>query len=202
MRCGSQQSTPLDTQPDSLWLPDKRRARQGWLQQSIHQKSAFRNSAGQPCIVPCLETWYTIVARLPKYARWLIEMEIPMSKSESDRTRWDRKYAAGEGPAHFRPKRFLVENRHLLSGQRALDVACGFGGNAMYLASTGFQVDALDVSGIALSRARAEAIRRSLCVNWVQADLDRWWFPADRYDLVTVFFYLNRDLMPHLASTL
>jgi tellurite methyltransferase len=125
-----------------------------------------------------------------------------MSKSESDRTRWDRKYAAGEGPAHFRPKRFLVENRHLLSGQRALDVACGFGGNAMYLASTGFQVDALDVSGIALSRARAEAIRRSLCVNWVQADLDRWWFPADRYDLVTVFFYLNRDLMPHLASTL
>jgi hypothetical protein len=72
----------------------------------------------------------------------------------------------------------------------------------MYLASAGFQVDALDVSGIALSRARAEALRRNLCVNWVQADLDRWWFPPGRYDIVTVFFYLNRDLMPRLASTL
>lgn len=125
-----------------------------------------------------------------------------MSRRESDRERWDRKYAAGEGPAHFRPKRFLVENHHLLTGQRAIDVACGFGGNSIYLASAGFQVDALDVSGVALSRARAEAIRRGLCINWLQVDLDRWWYPPAHYDIVTVFFYLNRELMPQLASTL
>lgn len=125
-----------------------------------------------------------------------------MSHSKSDRSRWDRKYAAGEGPSHFRPRPFLVDHRHLLSGRGALDVATGFGGNAMYLASLGFQVDALDVSGVALSKARAEAVARGLAINWLQVDLNRWWYPPCHYDLVTVFFYLNRELMPQLASAL
>jgi 2-polyprenyl-3-methyl-5-hydroxy-6-metoxy-1,4-benzoquinol methylase len=125
-----------------------------------------------------------------------------MEERESDQERWDRKYAAGEGPTHFRPKRFLLEHRHLLSGERALDAACGFGGNALYLASIGFQVDALDVSSVALLRARREAMEQGLSINWAQADLDHWWFPPGRYDIVMVFFYLNRGLMPQLASTL
>lgn len=125
-----------------------------------------------------------------------------MSASESDHERWDRKYAAGEGPTHFRPQRFLVENHHLLAAGRALDVASGFGGNAIYLASVGFQVDALDVSSVALSRARVEAMGRGLSINWVQVDLDRWRLPSSHYDIAMVFFYLNRELMPRLASTL
>lgn len=125
-----------------------------------------------------------------------------MAEGKSDRKRWDRKYAAGEGPAHFRPKPLLVENRHLFDGGWALDVASGFGGNALYLASVGFQVDALDVSAVALGRARGEAMKRGLSINWIQVDLDRWWFPPSRYDIVTIFFYLNRDLMPQLALTL
>lgn len=124
-----------------------------------------------------------------------------MSK-ESDRQRWDRKYAAGEGPAHFEPKSFLVEHRHLLAGGRALDVACGFGGNALYLASLGYRVDAVDASGVALARASAEARRRGLRINFVQADLSRWWVPPACYDLIVVFHYLNRALMPALAAGL
>lgn len=124
------------------------------------------------------------------------------TSSESDQARWDRKYGAGEGPAHFRPSELLRKHAHLLKGGRALDVACGFGGNALYLASLGYRVDAIDGSGVALARARAEALRRRLLLNLVQADLTRWRLPADRYDLVTVFFYLNRDLIPALASAL
>jgi SAM-dependent methyltransferase len=116
--------------------------------------------------------------------------------------RWDRKYSAGEGPAHYEPNPFLVENRHLLTGERALDVASGFGGNALYLASLGYRVDAVDVSGVALQRAQAEAMRRGLRIQWVQADLDRWWLPPARYDLILVFFYLNRDLMRQMAIAL
>ena len=86
--------------------------------------------------------------------------------SETDRQRWDRKYTAREGPAHFRPGRLLVEYRHLLASRglaglsmarRALDVACGFGGSSLFLASLGYQVDAVDVSGVALAQVRAEA---------------------------------------------
>jgi tellurite methyltransferase len=122
--------------------------------------------------------------------------------TESDRRRWDRKYAAGEGPAHFRPNRLLIEYSALLTGGQALDVACGFGGNALYLASLGYQVDAIDVSAVALARAQREAGRRGLQVNLVQADLARWWVPPSHYDLIVVFFYLNRELMPLLSAAL
>lgn len=124
-----------------------------------------------------------------------------MSK-ESDRQRWDRKYAAGEGPAHFEPKPFLTQHHHLLAGGRALDVACGFGGNALYLASLGYRVDAVDASGFALDKVRTEAARRGLLVNLIQADLSHWWVPRACYDLIVVFYYLNRALMPALASGL
>ena len=122
--------------------------------------------------------------------------------AKSDWERWDRKYAAGEGPAHFEPKRFLTEYRHLLTGGRALDVACGFGGTALYLASLGYRVDALDVSRFGLAQAQAEAARRDLHINFAQVDLTRWNVPSSRYDLVAVFNYLNRDLMPRLATAL
>ncbi len=120
----------------------------------------------------------------------------------SDRERWDRKYGAGRGPAHFRPNRLLTDNCHLLGGGRALDVACGFGGNALYLASRGFQVDGVDASGVALRQAQVEAARRNLRLQLVQADLTRWWVPAGRYDLIAVFNYLNRGLEPVLVAGL
>jgi SAM-dependent methyltransferase len=123
---------------------------------------------------------------------------------EPDRARWNRKYAAGEGPAHFRPKPFLAEHGDLLAGGRALDAACGFGGNALYLAELGYRVDAVDISDVALAQARAEATRQGLhkAIDFIQADLDRWPVPPARYDLIVVFYYLNRDLMPRLARGL
>jgi 2-polyprenyl-3-methyl-5-hydroxy-6-metoxy-1,4-benzoquinol methylase len=96
----------------------------------------------------------------------------------------------------------LTEHRHLLTGGRALDVACGFGGTALYLASLGYRVDAVDVSNVGLARAQAEAERRGLRINFVQADLACWSVPSPRYDLVVVFYYLNRDLMPRLIAGL
>jgi len=124
--------------------------------------------------------------------------------SESDRERWNRKYAAGEGPAHFQAKEFLLEHAHVLAGGRALDVACGFGGNALYLAARSYRVDGVDVSEIGLTQAQSEARERGLQhkVQFVQADMDRWWVPPERYDLILVFFYLNRGLMPRLAKGL
>lgn len=124
--------------------------------------------------------------------------------SLSDRERWNRKYAQGEGPAHFEPKGLLTEHADLLTRGRALDVACGFGGNALYLAARGYDIDAVDVSEVALRQAQGEARRRGLQdrVHLVQADLDRWWVPPARYDLILMFYYLNRDLWPSLFAGL
>ena len=137
--------------------------------------------------------------------------------SKSDRERWNRKYADREGPAHFRPSHLLVEHRHMIaetardtnltdsgpgSGPRALDVACGFGGNSLYLSSLGYQVDAVDISDVALAQLQAEAARRGLRLRLIQADLSRWWVPPSHYDLIIVTYYLNRDLMYNLSRGL
>jgi SAM-dependent methyltransferase len=124
---------------------------------------------------------------------------------ESDRARWNRKYGAGEGPAHFQPKDFLVEHADLLPvGGQALDVASGFGGNALWLAERGYTVDAVDVSDVAVEEAQAEAERRGLAcrIVFIRADLETWQVPVARYDVTLVFYYLNRDLMPDLAAGL
>jgi hypothetical protein len=70
------------------------------------------------------------------------------------------------------------------------------------MASEGYQVDAVDASGVALAQAQAEAARRCLTLHLVQADLTRWWVPPEHYDLIAVFNYLNRGLEPLLAAGL
>jgi tellurite methyltransferase len=123
--------------------------------------------------------------------------------TETDRDRWDRKYTAGEGPAHFRPQTLLTDNEELLKGGTALDLACGFGGSALYLAVKGYRVHAVDISGVALAQARAEALRRRAAeISFVQADVSSWRVPAGFYDLAIVFCYLDRALMPALVAGL
>jgi len=57
------------------------------------------------------------------------------------------------------------------SAGRALDIGCGTGGDAVYLAEQGFTVTAVDGVGQALSKARARAGSRGVDVNWVQGDV-------------------------------
>src|SRR5205085_8196577 len=72
----------------------------------------------------------------------------------------------------------------------ALDVGCGEGGDALWLAEHGWQVVGVDVSQVALDRAAARAGETGLAdrTTWEQRDLLRWSPPAATYDLVTACF--------------
>lgn len=69
----------------------------------------------------------------------------------------------------------------------ALELGCGEGADALFLASQGWSVTALDISANALSVAVARADEAGLAVDWVQADLATW-HPTAEYDLVTAAF--------------
>jgi tellurite methyltransferase len=122
------------------------------------------------------------------------------------RAKWNRRYAdRGLEPFPDRPAEWLVENRALLSGlggRRALDVACGDGRNALYLAQLGFDVVAVDVSDVAISALRAVAAERGLAVDARQADLETEPLPRGRYDAIVHINYLQRDLFGPLARAL
>jgi protein-L-isoaspartate O-methyltransferase len=122
--------------------------------------------------------------------------------SQDERSRWDRRYATGEYEPRTRPAPFLLGWLDRLPVGRALDVATGTGRNALALAEAGFEVDAVDISAVAIDRARAEAEQRGLAVRWHVADLDTGTLPGAGYDLITVVRYRNRELWPRLVAAL
>jgi tellurite methyltransferase len=131
-----------------------------------------------------------------------------------DRIRWDGIYRQNNDSAAYPPPDPLLFEYALPTAlqastreaYRALDLASGVGQNGLWLATQGYTVDLIDVSRVALLRARAEAERRQLHnLNILQVDvtapqLAAHLLPA-RYDLVCVFRYLRRDLFPLLADT-
>lgn len=120
---------------------------------------------------------------------------------KSDQEKWDAWYR-GKRNDPREADEFLVAHEDLLTRGRALDLACGLGGNALFLAERGYCVHALDISFVALSRLRAEAKRRSLSVHSVVADLDYHPLPRATYDLVSVFHFFSVSLVASIKACL
>lgn len=107
---------------------------------------------------------------------------------------WEERY--GDAPVWSgNPNAALVANTAGLTPGRALDLGCGEGADAIWLAEHGWQVTGIDVSATALTRACARASARRVEVEWVQADLAAW-EPSESYDLVTSFFLHSRVRFP------
>ena len=69
-----------------------------------------------------------------------------------DKERWNEKYQDNKIPDE--PVKLIRDHVHLATGKQALDLACGMGRHSKYLASLGFEVDALDISSVAIRSSR------------------------------------------------
>jgi SAM-dependent methyltransferase len=120
---------------------------------------------------------------------------------------WDDRYASAEQIWSGNPNPRLVAEVGRLPPGDALDVGCGEGADAIWLAAAGWQVTAVDISKVALTRAAAHAAARGSDVagriSWRVADV-LWWAPEpDRYDLVSAqFMHLPRPAMESLHRRL
>jgi SAM-dependent methyltransferase len=114
---------------------------------------------------------------------------------------WDERYAAGRF-ASDEPHKLLVALCGKLTPGRALDLACGAGRNANFLASRGWQVDAVDSSRVGVEMARQRAVEKGVTVNYRVADLERGEFAVapDAYDLIGDFYYLQHSLFPAMKA--
>jgi tellurite methyltransferase len=101
------------------------------------------------------------------------------------------------------PSRWLLEHRLLLAPGRALDLACGHGRNAIYLAQEGFQVEAWDrdQDSLGILKTTAQGLGLSIGTRHVDLEQDPS-LPIDRFDLIVVFNYLQRDLVPQIKKAL
>ena len=103
---------------------------------------------------------------------------------------WDRRYSGVENLWATKPNRFLVAEVEGLVPGRALDLACGEGQNAIWLATLGWQVTGVDFSEVAIEKARDRASREGRSVEFVCADLLDFEPTPETFDLV-VLLYLH-----------
>ena len=126
---------------------------------------------------------------------------------ENARIEWDRRHAEGShspltpDPFFVRAyEQFVAPNVKYVG--RALDIAGGIGRHAVYLAERGWLVTLMDISDVALKQARRHAEERDVHILAEQIDLTEAQLPAAAFDLVLVFFYLERSLLPQIAEAL
>lgn len=99
---------------------------------------------------------------------------------------WDRMYSQRQAAWDGEPNPLLAQALAGLAPGTALDVGCGEGADAIWLANQGWRVTAVDLSNVALDRGRAADAAH--LVSWLQADMVSWQPPADAYDLISLHY--------------
>ena len=112
---------------------------------------------------------------------------------------WDERYRSGERAAEdidAAPTPLLVETSKRLTPGRALDLACGSGRNALWLAEQGWSVTAVDGSPAAIEILRSRASNRGVTVDMKVADLEKFEYQIEpaSWNLIAICYYLQRDL--------
>ena len=98
---------------------------------------------------------------------------------------WDERYLEADQMWSGEPNGSLVSELTGFGPGRALDVGCGEGADAIWLASLGWKVTAIDVAEVAVRRARAAADRANVEVEWLHTGLLDAALRAGGYDLVS-----------------
>lgn len=107
----------------------------------------------------------------------------------SKREQWNQRYGAADLVWGAEPNRFLAEELGSVEPVgRVLDLACGEGRNAIWLASRGFEVTAVDFSDVAIERARKLAAARGVEVAWVCEDVTAYEPEAGAFDRVVILY--------------
>jgi len=112
-------------------------------------------------------------------------------------TDWDRRHREREHEIE-EPNPIVTNFAGYIVPGSALDLACGTGRHAIWLAQHGWTVTAVDSSRVAVEILQQRTLERGIAVNIVLADLERHEFAIEpeSYDLIVVCNYLQRDLFP------
>lgn len=122
-----------------------------------------------------------------------------MSKIQEWNERWE-----GRKDLEQDPNPMLVRVVEFKPPGTALDLACGSGRNALYLARKGWRVTAIDGSNVAINILRERAAKQKLIIDSRIADLESGEFEIqpDTFDLICMLFYLQRDLLAGARKSL
>lgn len=117
-----------------------------------------------------------------------------------DKQKWNEKYKNTPKLLEDRtPSEKLVGIIKNCKGKKALEIACGSGRNSIFLAQQGFEVDALDISEVALEKLKQKDFPN---IHVKIVDLDEFIPPKNSYDLIVMTNFLDRKIISSLKNAL
>ncbi|MBW2735065.1 MAG: methyltransferase domain-containing protein [Deltaproteobacteria bacterium] len=117
------------------------------------------------------------------------------------RERWDTRYSTEEYLFGEEPSSLLTEATFPAEGQ-ALDIGCGEGQNAVYLAQQGLEVVAVDISVVGLRKARRLAAARGVEIRELLSDIELAGIPKGPFDVIVCIHYAQRELAAQIVDAL
>ena len=123
-------------------------------------------------------------------------------RMKSDQKRWDERFGREDFAFGKKANPFLRRHIALLPKGKALDIAAGEGRNAIFLSQHGFDVDAVDISEVGLSKAQKLAKEMGVRIHTLHADLNKYQIEPGQYHLITNFYFLKRSLIPKIKNGL
>jgi SAM-dependent methyltransferase len=127
--------------------------------------------------------------------------------SEEQRAHWDLKYEQGL-PSLTEPDPFFISayerfvDPSFPKAGMALDLAGGLGRHALWLAGRNWQVTVVDLSAVAIENLAQAALERNVKLEPLAADASDYTFEPERFDLIVLFYHLDRNLFPKIVSAL
>jgi len=123
-----------------------------------------------------------------------------MSEISASQKKWDGHYAEAELGA---AASVLIENAHLLPPEgEGLEIACGMGANAAFMARAGLHVHAWDISQVAIEKLQTYAFNEKLSVIGQIRDTVQDPPAEHSFDVIVISHFLDRQLMPFLIKAL
>jgi 2-polyprenyl-3-methyl-5-hydroxy-6-metoxy-1,4-benzoquinol methylase len=118
----------------------------------------------------------------------------------ADKEKWNKRYE--NNPIPDTPIKIITDYAKEAIGKndtdkKALDIAAGMGRHSKYLASLGFEVDALDISSLAIA-----SLQNIKNINAKEVDFDTHSLEKNKYDLVVCTYFLKRELFAQIIAAL
>lgn len=117
---------------------------------------------------------------------------------EDDKNQWDLLFSTQDYVYGKNPARFLREKIDQIPVGKALDLAMGEGRNAVFLAKKGFAVEGVDISEVAVHKAKVLARENGTEIKTQVADLNTYSISPNTYSLIVNIQYLQRSLVPQI----
>jgi tellurite methyltransferase len=120
--------------------------------------------------------------------------------------KWNHKYHILLSEQNrLEPNRRLKNLAPYLNGGVALDIACGLGGNSLFLAQNHYQVHAIDISDVAIDSLKDSEYANKQQIIPLQFNLEEWdklSFKEGYLDLIVMTYYLNRSIFAYIKSVI